>query len=81
MSFTRRLGSPDSFSHGRGLRGGFRDAAPSLAKRRNLSRWPEPEKGWREPEPIEAPLYPVPAFDEKALLPDGLRGNCTTGSY
>ncbi len=29
---------------------------------------------WPEPQPIEAPLHPVPAFDPEALLPEVLRG-------
>jgi hypothetical protein len=33
----------------------------------------EASENWREPEVIDAPLLPVPKFDEAALLPDGLR--------
>ena len=40
-----------------------------------------PEIEWREPEPIDAPLHPVPKFDEDALLPDGLRDFVTDEAY
>ena len=36
---------------------------------------------WREPESIETQLYPVPAFDVKALLPGGLRDFVTDIAY
>ena len=41
---------------------------------------PEPPE-WREPEPIEAPLLPVPPFDADALLPDGLRDFVVDTAY
>ena len=36
---------------------------------------------WGDPEPIEAPLHPVPVFDEDALLPDGLRDCVVDAAY
>ncbi len=36
---------------------------------------------WPEPQPIDAPLYPVPAFDPQALLPDGLRDFVMDAAY
>ena len=36
---------------------------------------------WGDPEPIEAPLHPVPVFDEDALLPDGLRDFVVDAAY
>ena len=36
---------------------------------------------WGTPEPIEAPLHPVPPFDEDVLLPDGLRNFVVDEAY
>ena len=41
----------------------------------------EAKEEWGEPEPIEAPLHPVPAFDEDVLLPDGLRDFVVDAAY
>jgi len=41
----------------------------------------KPAHEWGEPEPIEAPLHPVPPFDEDVLLPDGLRSFVVDEAY
>jgi hypothetical protein len=48
--------------------------------RRHKPNGPAPIE-WGEPEPVDASLLPVPAFDANALLPDGLRDFVVDEAY
>jgi hypothetical protein len=65
------------------------DVYKILADAVPFAQWKKPEPDpeqqqpfeWREPEPIDVQLLPVPAFDANALLPDGLRDFVVDEAY